>query len=246
MNLQSITKTLTLRPVQLKLAVLGSGLAGLGLYRLFLTTGLDGRGLLKQGHPAWIGLILLFIAVGGLILLGAAPLRKTAGRVPPSLLAAVACALAAVSALFTGIGNLTALQPLYAVAAFLAAAAFGGLAFCRFRGLKPHFLLHVAVCIYFATQLLALYQTNSYDPQVANYFFQLLGCIALTVTAYQMAAMELGQGQRRWLWTAALAAVFLCAVSVGSSATGMYLTGVIWAYTAIPTVRRPRRAQAGE
>ena len=246
MNLQSIMKTLTLRPPQLKLAVLGSGLAGLGLHRLFLATGLDGRGLLKQGHPAWIGLILLFIAVAGLILIGTAPLRGTKGRVPPSMFAAVACALAAASSLFTGLGNLTAVQPLYSAAAFLAAAAFAGLAFCRFRGLKPHFLLHVVVCIHFALQMLHLYQANSYDPQVANYFFQLLGCIALTITAYQMAAMELGQGQRRWLWTAALAAVFLCTVSLGSSATGLYLTGGIWAYTAIPTVRRPRRAQAGE
>ena len=240
MNLQSIKKLIPLRPRQLKAAVLISGLIGLELYRVLYAMGLDGRGLLKPGHPAWIGLILLSIAVGGLIFLSTAPLRGSKGWLPSSILAAVGCGLAAVSTVLTGLSGLAEGYLLYTIPALLAAAAFAGLAFCRLRGLKPHFLLHVLICIHFALQMLRLYQTNSFDPQVADYLFQLLACVALTVTAYQMAAMELGQGQRRWLWTAALAAVYLCAVSLGSSATWMYLTGGFWAFTAIPTARRPR------
>ena len=89
MNLQSIMKTISLRPRKLKAVVLGSGLIGLELYRVLYAMGLDGRGLLKPGHPAWVGLIILSIAVGGLIFLSTASLRGSKGRLPSSVLAAV-------------------------------------------------------------------------------------------------------------------------------------------------------------
>ena len=245
MNLKSILNIFSLRPARLKLAVLGGGLAGLGLYRLLYALGLDGRGLLKSGHFAWVLLCLLSVLAGVLILTNILRIKGAGGRPLHSLPAAAACTAAVLSAAATGLSNLFTSGLFYAFPALLAALAFAIVAVCRFQGRRPNFLLHVFICIYFALELLRLYQTCSVDPQIQDYFFQMLAGIALTVTAYQLASFDLGRGQRRWLCLAALSAVYLCLVSLGSSETGFYLTGAAWAFTAIPAPRR-KRQQAEE
>ena len=242
MNLRSITKHLSLRPLALKYTVLGCGLAGLGLYRLLYATGVDGRGLLAAGHPAWAALCILSLLAGALAAWNVARFKGTV-RFPRSLPGCVGCGLAAVAALFTALDNLSQGYLVYAVPAMLAAPALCAVAVCRLQGRRGNFLLHVVVCVYFALQLLKLYQFNSTGPQVQNYLFQMLACIALTVTAYQLALCDLGRGQRRWLWAAALSAGYLCLVSLGSSGTGLFLTGAAWAFTALPApgkARKPR------
>lgn len=246
MNLQTILRALSLRPAYLKLAMVGSGLAGLGLYRLLYATGLDGRGLLKSGHPAWIILCLMSLLAGGFAAVNAIRVKGAGGRPPHSLPACIACAAAAVSTLLSAISDLGNGSIIYAFAALLAVLSFGAVALCRLQGRRPNFLLHVVICIFFTLQMLKIYQTRSVDPQIQDYFFQLLACIALTTTAYQLAAFDLGRGQRRWLCLAALCAVYLCVVSLGSTSTCFYLTGAAWAFTAIPTPRRTRRPQTEE
>ena len=240
MNLQSMLNTITLRPAALKRTVLGCGAAAFTLYRLLYATGVDGRGLLKSGHYAWVLLCLLSIAVGGLILTGTAQLRGTDARFRRSLPAAVCCALAAVSALAGGLVHLGSGQPVFAVIAFLAAGGFAAVTLCRFRGRRPNFVMHAVICIHFALQLLKRYQDSSFDPQIQGYFFQLLACIALAGTAYQLAAADLERGSRRWLWAAGLAAVYLCALCLGSSASGLFLTGGAWAFACLLVPRRKR------
>ena len=244
MNLQSIIHTLTIRPQRLKPVLLALGLTGLGLYRLLYATGVDGRGLLKSGHPAWVILCLLSVAAGILALCSTLRIRGAGGRLLRSLPAGFACVAMALSSLFTGLADLVGGYSMYALPSLLAAAAFLAVAACRILGRRSNFLLHVVICIHFALQMLKLYQANSVDPQLQNYLFQLLSCIALTVTGYQLAAFDLGQGHRRWLWLSSLSAVYLCAVSLGSSHTCFYLTGCIWALTAIPMARRSARKPA--
>lgn len=245
MNLQSILKNISPEPGQLKLTVLGCGAAGFGLYRLLYALGVDGRGLLKSGHFAWVMLCILSIAVGVMILAGTARLQGSDSRFRRSVSAAVCCGLALVSTVCTGLGNLWAGFLIYAVPAFLAAGGFAALALCRVRGRRPNFVMHSVICIHFIAQLLKLYQANSFDPQIQDYLFQLMAIMALAVTAYQLAIADLGRGSRRWLWAAGLAAVYLCALSLGSSATGMFLTGGAWAFTALLLPRR-KREQAEE
>ena len=240
MNLQSILKPITLRPTVLKRAVLGCGGAAFGLYRLLYATGVDGRGLLKSGHFAWVALCILSIAVGALILAGAAPLQGSDARFRRSVPTGICCALAAASCVITGLGLLGSVQLIYAVGAFLGAACFAVTAICRFMGRRPNFVMHAVICIYFILQLLMCYQANSFDPQLQGYLFQLLACIALAVTAYQLAVADLGRGSRRCLWTAGLAAVYLCILSLGSSATCFFLTGGAWAFTCLFIPRRKR------
>ena len=245
MNLQSTLKPIALRPGLLKPVTLVCGLAGLGLYGLLYATGMDGRGLLKSGHPAWIALCVLSALTGILVFAGTAALKGSA-RFPRSLPACIACAAAALCAGATGLADLRDGSLIYAVPGILAALCLAALAVCRIQGARPNFLLHVVVCIHFALQLLKLYQINSTDPQTQDYFFQMLACIALTITAYQLAVHDLGQGQRRWLWLASLCALYLCLVSLGSSDTGYYLTGAAWAFTATPRRRKTRQTAEGE
>ena len=242
MNLQSITKTISLRPGMLKRVVLGCGAVAFGLYRLLYATGVDGRDLLKSGHFAWVALCILGVAVGAVIFTSASQFRGSDVRFRKSLPAAVCCALAAVSTVFTGLSDLWGGYLVYAIPAFLAAAAFAAVTLCRLQGRRPNFLMHAVISIHFTLQLLKLYQANSFHPQIQDYLFQILACIALAVTGYQLAAADLGRSSRRWLWTAGLAAVYLCTLSLGSTSTGLFLTGGAWALTSliIPVRKRER------
>ena len=245
MNLQSILKPISLRPVMLKRVVLGGGAVAFGLYRLLYATGIDGRGLLKSGHFAWVLLCILSVAMGVVIFASASQLRGGDSKFRRCLPAAVCCGLALASTVFTGLSDLWGGYLIYAVPAFLAACAFAAVTLCRLRGRKPNFGMHSLICIHFTLQLLKLYQANSFHPQFQDYLFQILACVALAVTGYQLAAADLGRGSRRWLWTAGLAAVYLCTLSLGSSATGIFLTGGAWAFTALMVPMRKREPVEG-
>ena len=245
MNLQSILKPISLRPAMLKRVVLGGGAAAFGLYRLLYATGIDGRGLLKSGHFAWVLLCILSVAMGAVIFASASQLRGGDVRFRKSLPAAVCCGLALVSTVFTGLSDLWGGYLIYAIPAFLAACAFAAVTHCRLRGRKPNFGMHSLICIHFTLQLLKLYQANSFHPQFQDYIFQILACVALAVTAYQLAAADLSRGSRRWLWTAGMAAVYLCALSLGSTSTGLFLTGGAWAFTALMVPMRKRERVEG-
>ena len=242
MNLQSILKPISLRPALLKKAVLGGGAAAFGLYRLLYAAGIDGRGLLRSGHFAWVLLCILSIAAGVVIFAGASQLRGGDVKFRRSIPAAICCVLAMAGTLFTGLNDLWGGYLFYALPAFLAVFGFAATALCRLQGRRPNFLMHAVICIHFTLQLLKAYQINSYHPQVQDYLFQLLACIALAVTAYQLAAADLSRGSRRWLWTAGLAATYLCALSLGSSDTGLFLTGGAWAFTALMVPMRKRES----
>lgn len=245
MNLQSILQTISLRPPVLKRVIPCCGAAAFLLYKLLYVLGVDGRGLLKSGHFAWVLLCILSLAVGALILVSTARLPEGEVRFRRSLPAAVCAALAAISTLATGMVCLGSGLLLYAIPALAAAVCFAAVALGRFRGQKIHFLPNALLCVHFIFQLLQLYRSSSFDPQVQDYFFQMLACIALAVTAYQQAAAELGQGSRRWLWGAGMAAVYLSMLSLGSSSTGLFLTGAAWAFTAFPTPIRKREQAEG-
>ena len=240
MNLQSIFKSIFLRPPVLKQIVPCCGAAALGLYRLLFAIGMDGRGLLKSGHFTWVLLCILSIAVGVVILTSTAGIPQGDSRFRRSVPAAACCALAAVSGLFTGLGCLWNGQLAYAIGAMLAAAGFVAVAFCRFMGRRPNFLMHAVICIHFILQLLKLYQHSSFDPQIQDYLFQILAIIALAFTAYLLASADLGRGSRRWLWVAGMSAVYLCILSLGSTDTGLFLTGAAWAFTTLMLPMRKR------
>lgn len=243
LSLQNLFSALpTLRPRMLKILIPACGGVSLLLLTLLVSTGTDEKGLVTAGHPAWIGIGILAAAAALALLVGVRPIRGPGGYrlcFPASPLGALGCGLAAVSAVLSAIRHWQDGTPLYAAISALAVLAFAALALCRLTARKPQFLLHVAVCIYFAIEMLNLYQTWSFDPQLHEYCFQLFACIALTITAYQLAAFDGGKGSHRALWAWALTAVYFSCMSLGSGL--FFLTGGVWAFTNLSNLRRPRR-----
>ena len=248
-------KTL-LSPKNLKLLIPGCGLLGLALRLLMTATGTDGKGLIQAGHPAWI-LLLVVSAAAVLVLLAATRSLRGPGAYrssfPASAFGAVGGVLAAASAavaafryfqtgpVITGRPTLLSIAGFYLCGAVmvLAAVSFVVTAICRLTERKPNFLLHVVICIYFALQMLSLYQTWSFDPQLQDYCFELFACIALTMTAYELASFDLGSGSHRKLWFWGLAATYLCCLCLPS---GLFFpTCGIWAWTDLTSLRRPRQ-----
>lgn len=253
-------KTL-LFPKNLKLLIPGCGLLGFVLRLLMVTIGTDDKGLIKAGHPAWIALLVL-TAAAALVLLAAVRSLQAPGpyrsSFPASAFGAAGGTLAAVSAVIsafryfqtgpviTGRPTLLSTAAFYLCGAvmFLAAVSFAVIAICRLAERRVPFLLHVVICIFFALQMLNLYQTWSFDPQIQDYCFELFACIALTMTAYHLAAFDLDKGSHRKLWFWGLAAAYLCCLCLTS---GLFFPACgLWAWANLTSLRRPRQRKQPE
>lgn len=222
---------------------------GLGaLLRLWLYgTGLDEEGLLVAGHAAGIlVLILTALVIGSLIWL----LRRFSAQdkyprqfpvsVPGGIGAfagAVGVLLAAMVDLVRREGRLGLVAGLLGIAA-AAALAFTGL--CRLKGLRPHFLFHTVVCLFFVARLISRYQTWSADPQLHDYCFQLLACVCAMLFSYHRASLDLKTGNRRPLViTGLLGAYFCCLSLVESDGILFYAALAAWMVTNLGTLDIP-------
>lgn len=210
-----------------------AGLAGLGLraWLFFLT---DDRGLLPAGHiSSWI-LGILTLAVGVGLLLAVRPLnpvRKYCRMFPPSLPGAVGSAIAALGVLGHAIrqaaaSNLFSLICL--LLGILAAVSMGFAAYFRWKGKQPSVFPHAALALYLI--LHALFQCRQWgtEPQLVYYFYPLLACIFLMITAYQQAALTLLKGNRCNFVLVRMAALYFCCVSICSSSPLFYLSMAFW------------------
>lgn len=250
-------KTL-LSPRNLKLLLPGCGLLGFLLRLLLVATGTDGKGLIVSFHPAWIALLALTCAVFAALLRsrsdfrGFADYRASFPRSVPAPAAGVLVAVCAGSAairhfrtgpVFPGPPNIltTAAFFLSGAVMVLAALSFVLAGFCRLTERKVPFGMHVMICIWFAMEMLNLYQTWSFDPQIQNYCFQLFACIALTMTAYQLACFDIGKGSHRKLWFWGLAAVYLGCLCISSGP--FYPACGFWAWANLTSLRRRLRKQ---
>ena len=226
-----------LKPKYLKILIPGCGLLALLLRWLMETTAIDDKGLLIAGHPTWAGLWVLTAAVVLVLLLGVRTIQGPCAYrdcFPGSMLAALGC----VPALITPMRNMsTQFQSslVFALISALAVISFVVAALCRMTEKKVPFLCHAAICVWFALKMLDLYQTWSFDPQLHDYCFQLFACIALTITAYQMACFDTGRGSHRLLWFWDLTAVYLCFACLEGGL--FYAAGGVWALTNLTSLR---------
>lgn len=228
------------------LPILTVALSGIAfvLRWLLLHLAVDKKGLIQAHHPLTLLLWLVTAAVVGLIL-AAALGRKGSGEYadnfgPSRLGAGGALALAVgilISALGSGVAHsgLEMARDLLGIPAVMALAA---LAYLRWKGQKPVFLLHAAVCVFFAVHMVSRYQLWSSNPQIQDYVFSLFACVGLMLLAYQQAAFEAGMGRRRSLLAVGLMTVFACFVAVsGTEDSILYFTGGLWAATALCSLK---------
>lgn len=227
---------LTVKPQLLKYLILGAGGLGLALRVILYATGIDGRGLLVQGHWAHIALWLLTLAAAAAILLSTRKLEGTADSHPASLSAAVGAFAAAVGIGLTTVSEFAEfsnrLHLIVWVLGLCSTVAMVGIGVSRLTGRMPYFLLHAVVCVYFALRMVAQYQMWSSDPQLLDYCFYLSSYVALMLTAYHHAAFDADMGSHRSLWCFSLASVYLCCLSLKGNWDTLLLLGCgIWAFT---------------
>lgn len=247
---------ISVKPQQLKFLVLGAGGIGLML-RLFLyITGTDAKGLLVSGHWAgWALWILTFAAIAAVLYLtrNLEGSPRYSDAFPMSVVSAAGCLLLAVMVVITTISELgdsaLPLSKLMTVLGFGAAAALCFVGICRMMGMKPLFLFHGVICIYFAMRMVYEYRYWSADPQLMDYCFYLGAYLGLMLTAYHQAAFDADMGSHRKLWLFSLLTVFLCCLSVkGYRDTLLLYAGGVWAFTNLSSLttrpRRQRRAMA--
>ena len=233
-----------LKPNSLTLLLPGGGLLALLLRQLMASAAIDDKGLLIAGHPLWIGLWVLTAAAVLVLLLGVRTIQgpdNYRDSFPVSMLAALGCVPVLIPALQDTMAQFHSGSLIPALISILAAMSFVVAALCRLTRKQVPFLCHSIICVFFALKMLSLYQTWSFDPQLHNYCFQLFACVALTITAYQQAAFDVGRGSHRLLWFWGLAAVYLCFACLDSGL--FYAAGGSWALTNLTSlrIRRERR-----
>ena len=214
----------------------GLGVAGMLLRHWLLNTGFDEKGLLREDHPAhWLLVLTAAAAVLAVTvaLWGSRDSQKSIGMFPASAVGAVSAAvgclgiLRSVWAMFAQ-PQTTLIRITWAIGipAVLAAAL---LAWCRYKGLRPHFALRSVVTMYFMFHLVYHYQQWFSQTQAALFVMQLLAQVLLILALYHRTALEadLG-GWKRCVAVSQLAAFFCLAAVPGAEHPLFYGAMAIW------------------
>lgn len=228
-----------LKSTQMPVTVLVGGLVGLVLRAWLLTTGVDQKGLLVSGHPADVLTWLLTFLLLAAVIFACLPLTEatkyrfnfpasTAGAVG-KLLAAAGIAVTSTGQLFSGGDGFTVFC---AVLGILSAAALVFLAYCHWKGLHPSLIFHGLISIYVMFLLVLQCRAWGHNPQLQDYFFQLLATVCVMLACYQRAMFDANQGNRRSYAITHFAAAYFCIAALpGSDYVIFFLTCGIWMLT---------------
>ena len=232
-----------IKPSYIPLFILGAGGLGYALQTWLYATGSDGAGLFRRGHPAEILLYVLTAAVIGFILYSLRPIKGTPAydrMFRPGLLPALGYWIAAVGIIFISVFDLSSAQQTVqivgAVCGILAALCLAYHGLCRFGVLTCKFDLHSIIVIYLVLHLVNQYKFWSSEPQMQNYFFQLLASIFLMLDVYYHACLSAGKDARRAYAFLHYCTCFFCCVAAQSQNMLFYLVMAIWGFTCGPAL----------
>lgn len=237
----------------LPLGALSAGLLG-ALLRLWLyADGIDEKGLLITGHPANILSWLLTAAVIAALIYFCQPLKeanKFRHNFPASINSAAGCIAAALGVLMDAMGHLggDTLQNITGFMGIFSAMALVFIGYCRMKGRYPSVLFNGLICLYLMLTLVGLYRTWSAAPQLQDYIFPLLGCVAVMLACYHDAAFAAHAGSRRKHTFFHMLAVYLCLASLPQNDSSLfYLSLAAWMLTGhcnlSPAAPAPRRTR---
>ncbi len=229
-----------------------AGAAGCAMWLWLLGSGTDSKGLLAEGHPAWtLCLILtaLVLAVLALCVRPLVPMSNYARLFPAWPLAGLGCIAAALGILYANLRELTQRQDLLTVLTALcgigACVCLVLLGLRRWKGQRPHYLLHTAVTVYCMLHLVSQYRLWSSEPQLQVYMFPLLASVFLMLTAYHSCVLDAGKGSRRWFVFCNQAALFFSFLALPGESWPFYLAMVLWTATGLCSLK-PRRTHASD
>ncbi len=209
----------------------GAGVVGFWLQLWLHTAGIDPSGLYLASHPAFPLMCILLAAVVGIVLSVTLPLKGTPvykRMFPPSLIPALGCVIAAIGllshALATLLEDTNTLGILYALSGVLGAISlvYHGIVrsgLLRFKyNLYPFFVVHLMF------HLVLQYTHWSSQPQLQNYFFQLMASVISLIAFYYRTCLATGQDVRRQYAFFHFTALFLCCVALYSGHWLHYLS----------------------
>lgn len=236
-------------PKYLPLLTLVCGILGFSFRFLLYRTGVDDRGLLEQGHTlqllCWICVAAgtLIPALSALHLDGSNRYADNFSASIPGALGSFAAAAAIAFTVLTGSRQFSdVLTWAWMALGITAAVCLAAAGVCRLTGKRPFFLLHSAVCVFFALNLANGYRAWSSNPQTQDYIFQLFACVLLTLSGYYHAAFAAEAGQRRPQLFCGLAGALLCLVSLAHTDNPLFYLGCgAWSLLNICSPMPPRR-----
>ena len=216
-------------------AILGG--VGCGLRWTLYRQTVDSKNLIPVGHPyEWILWAVTALAAV-LVIAKLWPLHHAEDAKPfrPAPVAAVGCVIGAVGILTAVLGDgiqMSGMALVRDLLGILAAAALVAVAVYRWLGREPLFLLHTAVCVFFAVHMVNCYELWSCNPQLMDYIFTLLANVGLLLFAFYHACLEAELPKPRLLGGAGLLTAYCCMVALsGTEFPLLYLCGGIWALT---------------
>ncbi len=206
----------------LLLFTLVCGVACMLLRLVMMIYGCDDKGLLVSGH---ISLIAIW-AITAVFLLGLLlGVRRLGSKgsyeqlFPASRLCGVIVVVSGAILLLGSIRSGSVPEMFAGIGAGFCVIYTG---ICRFSGIRPHFVFHFLICVFFIMKLIVHYQGWSADPQIQDYAFQMLACVLLMLAAFYRASADANIIYRERLVFTCLAACFMCVVSLSDLESPLY------------------------
>lgn len=210
------------------------------LLQMWLYSTKNSLGFIQRGH---ISQMLLFLLTGAFLLalflvtrtiqqankyefnFPASPVSAI-GSMLAGLGIGMACGMELVAVGDDRLGLVTAMAGLLAAIGLLWSAK------CRWEGSVASVLCHGSICVWLMLRLLSLYRLWSAEPQLENYFFQLMAMTFAMGAAYHRAAFSQGLGSRAKYGFFALAGLYCCCLCLAEPESMLpYLSLGLWLVT---------------
>lgn len=217
------------------LTALVLGPVALGSRIWLFQNGIDQKGLLSNTHPANALIYILTAAALGLLLLAMVSTPGTyreESHPYRGIPAAVGYFAAAMGVFLTSIEPLTTagnmIGMLNGILGIAATVCLVFLGLCRILKRRPGSQFHAVVTVYFMFHILFRYQSWNTEPQLQQYFPQLLASVFLMITAYCHTALDANIGNRKAFLFFNYGAAFFCCPAIVGETPLLYLTMLLW------------------
>ncbi len=232
---------------RLLLFTLSAGVIGM-IFRIWLYSSMDDKGLLSGSHPAGTLSFLLTALVFAALASFAFSLsssREYSHLFPSSpvllagnILAAAGLAVDSVITLFTDFQGITLVCSVVGLAA---AASIIYSALCRQKRQQPSLLFHGIFTIYLMLHAVVLYRHWCIQAQLQAYFFPLMASVLAILAAYHRTTLDARSGSRKLYVFFNQTALFCSLLALPGSHWLFYASVALWCSMNLCTLRPAKR-----
>lgn len=225
--------------------ILVLGLTAAGVRRVIYSAAVDGRGLLIPWNLPSLVLLALAVAAIGAVVAGMKYQgngNRYGDNFPPSPAGGASCLVLALATAWYLLTQkpavLDRVSMLSILLGWLSLPCLAVTAYGRLRGKRPVWIFNGIVCLSFALRLADNYRLWSGNPQLQDYWCQMLACVGLTLTAYHLTAFDVGLGHRKHQQAIALLTAFFCLAGCFDGGGNIYyLPAALWSLASAAKLR---------